>query len=310
MTAAAIAVGPALAAPPTRVGWRFSGWLWGLTAALVWGGYMAFARAGVVGGIAPVDFALLRFLPAGLVMLPFLARRGLRDAGGIGWGRGAVLAALAGPAFILLGTLGFLWAPLAHAAVLQPGTVTLGAMALAVLVLGERIAGLRWAGAGVVVAGLVLVSGAGLAGGEAWRGDLCFVAAGLLWALFTAASRRWRVDPLAATAVVSVLGGLVSVPLWLAFGDPAALLAQGWGVIGVQALVQGLLSGVVAIYAFSRAVAALGAARAALFPAMVPVVAVLLGLPVAGEWPEATQWLGLGVVMAGLPLAMGLIRRG
>jgi drug/metabolite transporter (DMT)-like permease len=315
MSAAAMAAAPLAATAPApgslapAVG-RLSGWLWGGTAALVWGGYMAFARAGVVGGLAPIDFALLRFLPAALIMLPFLARRGLRDAGGIGWGRGAVLTALAGPAFILLGTLSFLWAPLAHAAVLQPGMVTLGAMALAVLLLGERVPGLRWVGAGVVVAGLALVSGAGLTGGEAWRGDLCFVAAGLLWALFTVASRRWRVDPLAATAVVSVLGGLVAVPLWLALGDASALLAQGWGVIGVQALVQGPLSGVLAVYAFSRAVAALGAARAALFPAMVPVVAVLLGLPVAGEWPTAGQWLGLAVVMAGLPVAMGLLRRG
>jgi drug/metabolite transporter (DMT)-like permease len=271
---------------------------------------MAFARAGVVGGIAPIDFALLRFLPAMLVMLPFLARRGLRDAGSIGWGKAIVLAAFAGPAFILLSTLGFLWAPLAHAAVLQPGTVTLAAMALAALLLGERVGALRWVGAGIVVVGLGLVSGAGLSGGEAWKGDLCFIAAGLLWALFTAASRRWRVDPLAATAVVSVLGGVTSVPLWLALGDPSALLAMGWGTIAVQALVQGLLSGIVAVYAFSRAVATLGAARAALFPAMVPVVAVLLGLPVAGEWPSDAQWLGLTVVMAGLPLAMGLMRRG
>ncbi len=305
MSAAAIA--PAGAAPAAPA---LSGWLWGLAAAGIWGSYMAFARAGVVGGLTPVDFTLLRFLPAGLVMLPFLLRRGPRDLGGVGWGRGVVLAALAGPAFILLGTLGFTWAPLAHAAVLQPGMVTIGAMALAVLILRERVAGLRWAGAGVVLAGLVLVSGAGLSGGEAWRGDLCFAAAGLLWALFTVAGRRWRVDPLAATAAVSVLGAAVTLPLWLGFGDAAGLLAQGWRVIAVQALVQGLLSGIVAVYAFSRAVAALGAARAALFPAMVPLVAVLLGLPVAGEWPTGGQWIGFAVVMAGLPLAMGLIRRG
>ena len=133
--------------------------------------------------------------------------------------------------------------------------------------------------------------------------------AGLLWAGFTVASRRMRADALTATAVVSVLGGAASHGLWLGFGDPAAMLAQGWRVLAVQAVVQGGVGGVLAVYAFARAVALLGAARAAMAPAVVPALAVVFGIPVAGEWPEPAQWLWLGVVMAGLPLAMRLLRR-
>ena len=61
------------------------------------------------------------------------------------------------------------------------------------------------------------------------------------------------------------------------------MFAQGAGTLATQALVQGLLSGVVAVFAYGRAVARLGAARAAVFAAMVPAVAILLGIPVAGE---------------------------
>ncbi len=280
---------------------------WGFLAALVWGGYLAFARAGVVGGLAPVDFALLRYGTAALLVLPLLPRLGLRDLFGIGWARGLVLAALAGPAFILLATWGYRFAPLAHGAVVQPAVVTIGTMLLAMLLLGERIAARRWLGVGVVLAGLVLVSGAGMSSGGAWRGDLMFAAAGVLWALFTIASRRWRVDPWRATVAVAVLGGLAALPLWLLLGDAQALLAQGPRVIATQAVVQGALSGLLAVFAFSWAVALLGPVRAAMFPAMVPALAVLAGIPVAGEWPEAVQWLGLGAVLAGLPLAMGLL---
>jgi drug/metabolite transporter (DMT)-like permease len=283
----AAAVGPRLsAAPHPAAASTLSGWAWGAIAALVWGGYMASARAGTLGGLTPPDFALLRYGTAGLILLPVLARGGLGTLGGVGWPRGLVLAALAGPAFILFGTLGFRWAPLAHGAVVQPATVTLGAMALAMLLLGERVAPRRWAGAAVVLAGLLMVSGdGGFGGGEAWRGDLCFAAAGLLWAAFTVLGRRWGVAPMAATAVVSVVGGAIAVLVFLAFGDAGALLAQGPRVILTQAVVQGPLSGILAVYAFARAVAALGAARAALFTALVPGVAVLLGVPAAGEWP-------------------------
>jgi drug/metabolite transporter (DMT)-like permease len=284
-----------------------AGFAWGFVAAAIWGGYLAFARAGIVGGLAPLDFALLRYGTAALLVLPLLPRLGLRDLGGIGWRRGAVLALFAGPAFILLGTWGYRYAPLAHGAVVQPAVVTIATMLLAVLVLKEAIAPRRWIGVGVVVAGLALVSGAGMGSGEAWRGDLIFAAAGLLWALFTIASRRWRVDAWRATVAVALLGGAAAVPLWLVFGDAPRLAAQGVGVIATQALVQGALSGLLAVFAFGRAVALLGPARAAMFPAMVPALAVLAGIPVTGEWPEPIQWLGLLTVVAGLPLAMGMV---
>ena len=297
--------------PAARIALRpdLAGFAWGLTASVIWGAYLAFARAGVVGGLAPLDFALLRYATAGAIMLPLLLRFGLPTLGGIGWPRGLALAALAGPAFILLGTLGYRWAPLAHGAVVQPAAVTTGTMALAVLLLRERIAATRWLGVGVLVVGLALVGGAGWGSGDAWRGDLAFAAAGLLWAGFTVACRAWGIDPLRATAVVAVLGGGASLVLWLGFGDPAAMVEQGAGVLVTQALVQGVLSGVVAVYAYGRAAAALGAARAAVFAALVPVMAVVAGVPVAGEWPVGLQWAGLAIVLAGLSLAMGLLPR-
>lgn len=302
MTALALRMSRGTAAMPA-----FAGFAWGLTAALIWGGYLAFARAGIVGGLAPLDFALLRYGTAALLVLPFLPRLGLRDLGGIGWRRGLVLALFAGPAFILLGTWGYRFAPLAHGAVVQPAVVTIATMLLAMLVLRERIARRRWLGVGIVLGGLALVSGAGLGQGGAWRGDLIFAAAGLLWALFTITARRWKVDAWRATVAVAVLGGAMAVPLYLLFGDAPALLAQDWRVVGTQALVQGALSGLLAVFAFGRAVVLLGPVRAAVFPAMVPALAVLAGIPVAGEWPEPVQWLGLATVLAGLPLAMGLL---
>jgi len=71
---------------------------WGMAAAVIWGAYLAFARAGVTGGLAPLDLALLRYGTAGLFALPFL---GWWTLGGVGWRRGLLLTLLAGPAFIL-----------------------------------------------------------------------------------------------------------------------------------------------------------------------------------------------------------------
>lgn len=282
----------------------------GLAASLLWGLYLAMSRAGIVGGLAGLDIAVLRYGVAGLVMLPVFLGPGLALLRRIGWARGAALALLAGPPFVLAGVGGYAFAPLAHGALIQPATVTLASLALAALVLGERPGRARLLGVAVIVLGLAVVAGPGLFQGGAATplGDAMFLAAGLMWAGFTVLSRRWGVAPLEGTAVVSVLSALALLPALALTGSLERLAALPAGVLLGQALVQGVLSGVVAVLAFTSAVRALGASRAAVFPALVPATAMLIGIPVAGEWPAPLQLLGLLVVLAGLGLASGVLR--
>ncbi|PCG09908.1 hypothetical protein COA17_08230 [Sphingomonas ginsenosidimutans] len=121
-----------------------------------------------------------------------------------------------------------------------------------------------------------------------------------MWAAFAILSRRWAVPPLAGVAIISVLSAAVYAPLHLATAGVGGLLAQSPATLLQQAVVQGLLSGVLAVFAFGRAVELLGAARAAALPALVPVVATLAGIPIAGELPTLFQIAGLAVVTAGL----------
>ncbi len=282
----------------------------GTAAALLWGLYLALSRAGVVGGLAAIDIAVIRYGVAGLVMLPVFATRGLPLIARIGWWRAAAVAALAGPPFVLAGVGGYAFAPLAHGALIQPAAVTIGSIALAAWLLRDRPTRERLLGLGVIVAGLAIVAGPGLFAGGAMTplGDAMFLAAGLMWAAFSILSKRWGAGPVEATALVSVLSGVVLVPVVAATSGFGRILALPSGELAAQVVVQGVLSGVVAVLAFTSAVKWLGASRAAAFPAMVPVTATLLGIPVAGEWPTALQLGGLVVVVAGLILAVGLVR--
>ena len=111
-----------MSAPPStrRLSPAAAGLAWGLLAAAIWSVYTVLARPGIKSGLSPLDMTLLRFTPGALVMLPFVWRWGLRDLAGIGWRRGAVLAALSGPVFSLLMMSGFAYAPLAHGAIIAP----------------------------------------------------------------------------------------------------------------------------------------------------------------------------------------------
>jgi drug/metabolite transporter (DMT)-like permease len=287
----------------------------GFAASALWGLYLALSRAGVVGGLTGLDIAVLRFGVAGLVMLPLFLSRAMPLIRRIGWPRATLLAMLAGPPFVLAGVGGYAYAPLAHGALIQPATVTLGSVLLAWIVLKDRPGLPRLLGVAVIMLGLAVIAGPGLLAGDALTplGDAMFLLAGVMWAVFTILCRRWQVGPIEGTAVVSVLSAAALLPLVVAFGSFDRILALPPAELAIQALVQGVLSGVVAIIAFTAAVRALGASRAAVFPALVPVAAILIGIPVAGEWPNAVQVVGLAIVMAGLALAAGLLaplRRG
>ncbi|ALC13115.1 DMT family transporter [Sphingopyxis sp. 113P3] len=282
------------------------GSIWGGIAALIWGGFFAYARLGIDAGLNAADFAFLRYGTAGALMLPWLLRRDVRSLGGVGWFRGAVLALLAGPLFVLVSAAGLAFAPLAHGPVIQLGTVTLMGTVLAAAFLDDRVDIARAIGLAVIVAGLAITVGPGLfdGGSHAWKGDLLFIVAGLMWALFTLLQHRWSADPMATTAAVSVISLAVYAPGYLFIRGPQALIAAGPLMVIEFAVVLGLFSGIVSLFAFGRAVSCLGAARASLFPALAPGVAIVLSVPLTGEIPTLMQVTGLAVLTAGLILSV------
>lgn len=278
----------------------------GIAASFCWAMAFAFAKYGIAKGMAPADLALHRFVWTGAVMLPFLARQGLSDLGGIGWGRGIVLMLFAGPLQAFLAYYGFTIVPLGHGTVIQPATATVMGALLSAWILREHLSLTRIAGIVVIVFGLSLFGAEALAtiGTHGAGGDLLFVAAGTLWASFSVALRRWSVSGMRAMTVVSVLSLLTIAPLHgLVFGYQS-MIAAGLAENLIQAFVQGLIGGAVPIYLYAHSVSILGASRASMFIALVPVFAVVLGIVLIGEIPTAMRLVGLVIVVIGFRFAM------
>ncbi|MCR8827251.1 DMT family transporter [Pseudosulfitobacter koreensis] len=286
---------------------RLIGIVFGLAAVVMWALYFVYARAAAQTGLKPIDLILLRYPVAALILLPWLIRKGFGDLGGVGWGRGVVVALFVGPLFLMFGAGGFHFAPLAHGAVMQPSTAALVATGVAILVLGEKLTAARITGIAMVLGGIALISLTGTteAAPDAWKGHLMFMVAGGCWAGFTILVRVWRLGAIAATAAASVLSAIVMVPGVLLFGTFERLAALPIETLILQVTVHGLMAGVLAMVAYARSVAMLGVGSAALFPAVVPAVALILGIPLAGEVPTAPEWLGAVLATTGLAVALG-----
>jgi drug/metabolite transporter (DMT)-like permease len=276
----------------------------GVGASLFWAAGFAGARHGLDAGFTPADLTVHRYAWAGVVLLPMVLRGGFGDLNGIGWGRGIVLTLLGGPGFALLSYAGLLLVPLGHGGVIQPSCATLGGVLLAVLLLHERLGMMRAAGAAIIVCGLIVIGGEAVVtiGTQGIFGDLVFVLAGLTFALFGALLRLWRIPANTASAVISVLT-LFGVPVHWALGGFERMIELGLWENVLQAVLQGVLAGPGALYLFIRSVGLLGAARASVFPALVPPFVLLIGWLVLGEPPTALQLTGLVIVLVGFRLA-------
>ena len=275
----------------------------GTTAALFWAlGFVA-ARHGIAAGLSPADIVLHRFVWTGVIFLPFVARSNLAGLGGVGWVKGIMLTLTGGPPLALFSYAGFLFVPLAHGAVIQPSCAAVGGLMLATFVLREKLPAGRAIGAAIIVAGLAVIGAEALAtlGSHGLVGDLSFVTAGLLFAIFGTLLRLWRIAPTRAVAVTSVVS-LVGLPLhWMLFGFER-MISLGLVENLVQLVAQGVFAGAGATYFFTRSVVLLGAGRAAVFPSLVPGFTLLIGFLVLGEIPTMAQLLGFAIVLIGFRL--------
>jgi drug/metabolite transporter (DMT)-like permease len=280
----------------------------GLLAASIGALYTVFARWSIAYGLQSTDLTVLRFGVAGVLTLPVLWLAWRQDAAQFSarWRVWALIALLAGTPFGLLMFGALQFAPSSHAAVFPFTAMSVMGMLMGAVVLGERLSQRKLAGIGVVLVGLVLVSGVDAASftARAALGDLMFVAAGTLWAGFGIVLRKHRLDPLLATAVVSLSALLTYVPVYCLTVGVDRLMAVAPQVLWTEVLVQGVIAGAGTLFTYAKMVSLLGPGRAALFPALAPGLAALMAWPVLGHVPTPVETLGLVTVMAGLILAV------
>lgn len=291
---------------------KLLGLLLGLLAALIGGAWQVLTRQATTTALAPLDLALLRYTIPALLLLPLLRRTGW-------WPRGAPPGALlvmglgAGLPFGLVAMTGTRFAPSAHMGVLMAGASPLMAAALAWLLWREKPGGTRTAGL-VLMAGGVLLLGAQTLlhfapGADAWRGDALFLLAALLWAGYTLAFRRTGLVPWQAAALVSVWSAFLLAPLWgwSAWQGTSRLFEVSPAELLGHALFQGVVAGLLGLWTISAAITRLGAAQAAAFGALAPVVSALGGWWWLGDALTAWDLLAVAAAVLGVLLASGAL---
>ncbi|MDA9391211.1 hypothetical protein WN73_11020 [Bradyrhizobium sp. CCBAU 45394] len=281
------------------------GILCGLAAVFIWSAFIIASRFGVRTHLTPWDIVAIRFAVAGAILLPYLIRRGLALER-LGWTGLAVIVVGCGAPCVLLVNVGLLFAPAAHAGALYPGGTPLMVAVLAIVFLGETPSPSKAIGLSLIVLGalcLVLGNG-GTIGTQQNLGQGLFLAAAFVWGGYTIAMRRAQLDGLHAAAIAAVVSLVLYLPPYLYFNGLRALSAPA-AELTLQAIVQGVLTAIVALLLYGRTVSILGATRAAAFVALTPVATAILSIPALGEWPSMADWISIAIVSAGVYIVGG-----
>ena len=283
-----------------------AGSLAALASVLIWSGWIVFTRHGVTTDVPAVTLGLLRYAIPTLVMLPLLLRSmaAYRKAG---WLKCAVMVCGSGAPFFLICSLGMTFAPAAHVGVMLPGVMPMFVALFAVLLFGERFGGARLLGYGMVLAGVLALGGASLleAGAGDWRGHALLLLSAASWACFTLAFKRSGLTAWQAAALINAVSVVIMVAIDLTQGGPN-LWDLPWQTLATQGFAQGILSGLLALAAYSYAVTVLGASRASAFASLTPALTAMVAALGLGEWPDGMAVAAIVVVGAGVALASGV----
>ena len=281
------------------------GSFYGLAAVGIWASWVVAVRLGLKTSLKPWDITAIRFGVAGLILLPYLLRKGLavKPLGGLGL---AAIMVGGGAPMVLLSYGGLLFAPAAHAASLYTALIPLYVASLAAVVLGEAFTIAKRIGLVLIVTGVLgIVWGAGgTIGSRQNIGHAMFIGAGMVWACYTVAMRKARLKGLHAAAIAAVASLVTYVPVYaIIFG--ASLFNAPWRDIALQAFVHGVLTAVISLMLYGRAVSILGASHGSAFAALAPVMTAILAIPILGEWPVTRDWIAMLLISGGVYIASG-----
>ncbi|MEU4496091.1 DMT family transporter [Streptomyces sp. NPDC023998] len=278
------------------------GLLFAAVATVVWSGSFVTSRA-LHDSVPPVQAAFWRWIIAIAAVAPFALRETWRQRALIRRHLGyVVLAALLGVAvYNTLVNQAGLTTPAGHMGMIMAASPVL--MAVYERLGGKRLGARRLVGMAVACAGVLLLVGNGSPAPAFAAGDLWMFGAALSFASYSALLRRRPagIGPLSFLFTTFVLGALMLAPVY-----GVSLAVQGGfepTAETVEPLVYvGVFSSAIAFFAWNKAIAAIGAARAGVVYYLQPVCVAVLSFALLGEATGPLQILCMALILGGVML--------
>lgn len=273
---------------------------------VVWSGWIIISRLGMLTALTPFDVTFLRYTSAGLIMLP-VAIKNLHLITKQNWLGILIMVAGAGAPYLMLTSLGFQRAPSSHG-ILTPSSMPLFIAILSFFILKESVSSLRIVGYLFILAGVIFrFTMAYVLSGGIETADIYFLLAGLSWSIYTVQNKRiGYLSPVVATSFVAC-GSMIFLAIPYAIYQYEYPHALPLMVTVQQVLYQGVLTSVISLIMFNRAIQIIGASKTSSFTALVPCMVILLGIIILHEMPTNSDLIFVALMSVGVFFASGIL---
>ena len=284
----------------------FIGILAGFFAAIIWGLWPVLTRSGVLYEFTPNEIVIIRFLICGILLLPFFIKNKCYKKYSII--NSVILTIGAGALYVYVSALGLKYAPAGHLGIVETGTMLTLSAIFGYFLLNEKKNKVQIIGYFIVFSGMMVINYQSLSityDENVIFGDFLLVIGGVLWAIYTVFSKKWNISSWDAVSIVSVYSMIIYIPLILIFDyENINLINKPLNELIKQALGQGVLAAILALYLFSLSIQILGASRGSIISAFVPSVAVIGAYFYLSENPTNLELIGLSLTTIGLLLVI------
>ncbi len=273
-----------------------SGYFFVAGTVLIWSGFVLVARMGGASALNAFDITALRFGVASLILLPLW----------IFWKRVPLfnktvlsLALSGGIGYSVVVYFAFKHAPAAHGAVLISGLLPFFVPLLAFWLLKEPLRSNLRIALPVIAVGILCLGVDIFSRSEnTLPGDVLLVVSSIIWALYTILAKRSGLGPWETAIGSALLAALIYLPVYVLF-LPKDILHAPVADIALQAIYQGVVVAVIAMFFYMAAMTRLGPARTGACMALVPALAGIGASLILGETLNAWLISGLLVTSTG-----------
>lgn len=273
-----------------------------IAAMVIWGVTMVITKS-ALRDVGPFTLLALRFALAWVLLIPFARRRGYR----VGLSIKPIFLAFGITGIVLhngLETVGLNFTSAGSGALIIAGVPAVTA-ALSVVFLKETVTKMQVAGIALSIAGVLVVSDAGVTGlgPKEMLGNLLIFGGVIAWAVYTIQGKKLVVDLPALVATTAGTGAAVLFLVPLAIGEvavtgiPTLTLQTTLGILYL-----GAMASAVAYALWNAALNHVDASVAAPYVNLVPVIGLLAALLI-GEPTNPMQLAGGLIVGTGLYLS-------
>ncbi len=279
------------------------GYCFAVCAVLIWSGFILVSRAGGLSALNAYDIIAIRYGTASLLLLPFVARLGIRWSDYRLW----VSSCIGALCYALLTFNGFQSVAASHAAILLPGLIPVFVGLSAWGLLNERLNNKRQTYAKrlslllLTSSAFVLLFATDSSTVSSTTGMLCIAGGALCWAVYSVLVKRWQITAWQAVGSLALMTSLIYLPLYFLF-LPKAVSQASIEQLLTQAFYQGFMATILQMWLYVRAIQLIGAQTMGSMMALVPLLAGSAALVVFNE--PFTWSLGLAFVLVCVGLAV------